>query len=101
MIRKEFNMKGVRSFKERLERDLRDPEFKKSFDEEEVYASIAIQIAKLRERQHLTQSGLAKKLHTTQQTVSRLEDINDDGYSVKTLMKIARAFHRKLRVEFV
>ena len=94
-------MKGARSFKERLAKDLKNPEFKKAFDEEEVYASIAIQIAKMRERQNLTQSDLAKKLHTTQQTVSRLEDVNDDGYSVKTLVKIAEAFHRKLRVEFI
>ena len=94
-------MKGTRSFKERLGRDLMNPEFKKAFDEEEVYASIAIQIAKMRELQHLTQSDLAKRLHTTQQTVSRLEDVNDNGYSLKTLVKIARAFHRKLRIEFV
>lgn len=94
-------MKGARSFKDRLEKELKNPEFKKAFDEEEVYASIAIQIAKMRERQHLTQSGLAKKLHTTQQTVSRLEDVNDAGYSVKTLVRIAGAFHRKLKVEFV
>lgn len=94
-------MKGVRSFRERLKKDLKDPEFKKAFNEEDVFSSIAIQIARIREQKHLTQSGLAKKLHTTQQTVSRLEDVKDDGYSVKTLVKIASTFHRRLKVEFV
>lgn len=94
-------MKGARSFRERLSKNLKDPEFKKAFDEEEVYSSVAIQIAKLREKEHLTQSELARKLHTTQQTVSRLEDMNNEGYSLKTLIRLAQTFHRKLKVEFV
>ncbi|MFH1258857.1 MAG: helix-turn-helix transcriptional regulator [Elusimicrobiota bacterium] len=94
-------MKAARSFRERLKKDLKNPDFKKAFDEEEIYSSVAIQIAKLREQEHLTQSELSKKLHTTQQTISRLEDINNDGYSLKTLVKIAQTFHRKLKIEFV
>ena len=45
-------MKGVRRFKDRLKKDLRDPEFRKAFDEEEVYASLAIQIAKIRQKKN-------------------------------------------------
>jgi DNA-binding XRE family transcriptional regulator len=94
-------MKGARSFRDRLSKDLKDPEFKKAFDEEDVYASVAVQIAKLREQEHLSQSELARKLHTTQQTISRLEDMNNEGYSLKTLIRLAQTFHRKLKVEFV
>ena len=47
------------------------------------------------------QKELAKRLHTTQQTVSRLEDIHNKSYSLKTLIKLAQVFHRKLKVEFV
>jgi DNA-binding XRE family transcriptional regulator len=94
-------MKGTRSFKSRLEREIKNPEFKKEFDEEEVYASVAIQIAKLREQMNLTQAKLARELHTTQQTISRLEDVNNEGYSIKTLIRLAQTFHRKLRIEFV
>lgn len=91
---------GIR-FRDRLKEDLKDPEFRKAFEEEEVYVSLAIQIAKIRERQKLTQKELAKKLHTTQQTVSRLEDPHDKSFSLQTLVKLAKVFHKKLKIEFV
>lgn len=94
-------MKGARSFKNRLKKDLKDPKFKEAFEEEEIYASLAIQIAKMRGKRHLTQKDLAKRLHTTQQTISRLEDTHNDSYSLKSLIKLSKAFHKKLRVEFV
>ena len=94
-------MKGAKKFKDILKEDLKNPEFKKAFDEEEIYANLAIQIAKIREKEHLSQKDLAKRLHTTQQTVSRLEDIHNKSYSLKTLIKLAWALHKKLKVEFV
>lgn len=92
-------MKGARRFKDRLKKDLENPEFKKAFDEEEVFASVAIQVAKLREKEGLTQQGLAKLLHTSQQAVSRLEDTDSRSYSLRTLVKIAHAFNKELKVE--
>jgi DNA-binding transcriptional regulator YiaG len=94
-------MKDAKKFKDILKEDLKDPEFKKAFDEEEIYANLAIQIAKIREKEHLSQKELAKRLHTTQQTVSRLEDIHNRSYSLGTLIKLAQALHKKLKVEFV
>ena len=94
-------MKGVRRFKDRLKRDLRDPEFRKAFDEEEVCASLAIQIAKIRQKKDLTQQELAKRLQTTQQTISRLEDINNRSLSLKTLIKVAHVLDKRLKVELV
>jgi len=41
-------MKGTVKFKDYLKEELKDPEFSEAFDEEEVYASLAIQIAKIR-----------------------------------------------------
>ncbi len=94
-------MKGVRRFKDRLKKDLKDPEFRKAFDEEEVYAYLAIQIAKIRQKKDLTQKELAKRLQTTQQTISRLEDINNRRLSLKTLIKVAHVLDKRLKVEFV
>jgi DNA-binding XRE family transcriptional regulator len=94
-------MKNTVKFKEYLKNELKNQEFKKAFDEEEVYASLAIQTAKIRQQEGLTQEGLAKRLHTTQQTVSRLEDVNNKGCSLKTLVKLATALGRRLKVEFV
>ena len=94
-------MKGVRRFRDRLAEDLKDKRFKKAFDEEDLFARLAIQIAKLREEQGLSQIDLAKRLRTSQQMVSRLEDIQNRSFSLRTLIKLAKAFHKKLDVEFV
>ena len=48
-------MKSTKKFRDRLKKDLKDPKFKEAFEEEEIYASLAIQIAKMREKRHLTQ----------------------------------------------
>ncbi len=88
-------------FKDYLKEELKNPEFKKAFEEEEIYASLAIQIAKMRQKKKLTQAELAKRLHTTQQTVSRLEDIHNQSYSLRTLVELARALNKRLEFEFV
>jgi len=94
-------MKGVRRFKDRLKKELKDPEFRKAFDKEEIYASLAIQIAKIRQKEALTQQELAKRLHTTQQTISRLENIHNRSYSLDTLIKLAYALGKQLKVKLV
>lgn len=94
-------MKGVRSFKARLKEELKSKSFKKAFDEEDFYARLAIQIARLREKEGINQQELARRLHTSQQMVSRLEDPHNRSFSIRTLIKLARAFHKKLDVEFV
>ena len=94
-------MKGVRKFKDRLKKDLKNPEFRKAFKEEEVYASLSIQIAKIREKENLTQGELAKRLHTTQQTISRLENVHNKSYTLQTLIKLATALHKQLEVKLV
>ena len=93
-------MKGTVKFKDYLKEELKDPEFREAFDEEEVYASLAIQIAKIRQKEKLTQKELAKRLHTTQQTISRLEDIHNKSYSLQTLIKLARILDKRVSVEF-
>lgn len=91
----------LRKFRDRLKEELKDPEFKKAFDEEDVYARLAIQIAKLREEQGLSQTDLAKRLHTSQQLVSRIEDTDNRSLSLGTLVKLAEAFHKRLNIKFV
>lgn len=61
---------------------------------------IAHKIADLRERAHMTQAQLARKLHTKQQVISRLEQ---DRYqpSFRTLEKIAAVFGKRVEINFV
>ncbi len=91
----------MKRFKDYLKEELKDPEFKKTFDQEEIFAELAIQIAKFRQASGLSQKVLAKRLHTTQQTVSRLESTNNRSLSLNTLVKLAEVLHRRLRVELI
>jgi transcriptional regulator with XRE-family HTH domain len=72
-----------------------------NFEREEIYADLAIQIARLRQDNGYSQKELAKLLKTTQQTVSRLEDPSNNGLSLNTLIKLAQTFHKNLRIQFV
>ncbi|MDP8262402.1 MAG: helix-turn-helix transcriptional regulator [Candidatus Ancaeobacter aquaticus] len=94
-------MKSTVKLKDYLKEQLKDTEFSQEYDEEEVYASLAIQVAKIRQKENLTQRDLARKLHTTQQTVSRLEDIHNKSYSLSTLIKLSRVLHRRLKIKLV
>ena len=94
-------MKGIRKFRDRLKKDLQNPTIKESFEHEEIFASLAIQIAKFRQKEGLSQKKLAQKLHTTQQTISRIEDTSNRSFSVNTLVKVADALHRQLKIEIV
>lgn len=94
-------MKGARRFEDYLKEKLKNKEFKKAFDEEGVYAEVAIQIARLRVQKRLSQKRLAHLLHTSQQTISRLEDPGNSSYSLRTLIKLARILGKKLKVQFV
>ena len=94
-------MKGARRFKDYLKGQLKDEEFRKGFEEEGVYAQLAVQIARIRSKKKLSQKRLARLLHTSQQTVSRLEDPHNTSYSLRTLIKLAHALGKELRVQFI
>lgn len=79
---------------------LKDPELKKYYDEVGKQLEIAYQILQLRKKQGLSQSDLAKKIGTSQSNVARLEAGNQN-FTTETLQKIAKAFKRDLRIEFV
>jgi len=93
-------MEGTIKFKDYLKKELKDSEFREVFDEEEIYASLAIQISKIRQKEKLTQKELAKRLNTTQQTISRLENIHNKSYSLQTLIKLARILNKSVSIKF-
>lgn len=87
-------------FQTHLEQELKNPEFKKYFDFYGKQLEIAYKVSQLRKKQKMSQSDLAKKIGTTQSNVARLEAGNQN-FTTETLHKIAKAFKRELRVEFV
>ena len=94
-------MKGVRRFQDYLKEQLKDPAFRKAYEEEGICAELAIQIAQLRVRKHLTQRALAKRLRTSQQTISRIESPHNGSLSLRTLVKLAHALGKEVKVQFV
>jgi DNA-binding Xre family transcriptional regulator len=75
--------------------------FRKAYDEEVMMLRIAYKIAQLRKERHITQSELARRIGTTQQTVSRLEDSNNAQVTIHTLARLAKALHAKLNIDLM
>jgi len=91
----------VRTFRSRLREDLKDPEFKAHYQEERQALKLAMKIAKLREKKGLSQQQMAKLMGTSQQAVSRIESGEYEGFTLKTLEKIAVATGTRVKIEFV
>jgi DNA-binding XRE family transcriptional regulator len=92
-------MKAAVSFDSIKKELLKNKKVKVSYDQEHTRAMVALQIAELREEYSVSQKELAKRLHTTQQTVSKIEK-PDNNITIGTLEKIANIFNRKLVVKF-
>jgi DNA-binding XRE family transcriptional regulator len=91
----------VRTFRSRLREDLKDPVFKAHYQEERQALMLAMKIAKLREKKGLSQQQMAKLMGTSQQAVSRIESGEYEGFTLKTLEKIAEATGTRVKIEFV
>jgi DNA-binding transcriptional regulator YiaG len=101
-MRNGHKIRVPKSVTQHIEEEYRkSPEFRKAYDEEVAKLRIAHQIEKLRKKRGLTQSELARKLKTTQQTVSRFEDTQNLQFSVRTLTRIAAALRSRLCIHFV
>ena len=93
-------MRGAIAFDKLKKKYLKTKKARDAYNEEHIRASVAIQIAVLRNHKSMTQQNLAKLLHTTQQTVSKLEK-TDNNVTLSTLEKIAEIFGKRLQIKFV
>ena len=94
-------MKGARRFQDYLKEQLKNETFRRAYEEEGVYAELAIQIARLRITKGWNQRTLAKRLHTSQQMISRIESPRNGSLSLRTLVKLAHALGKELKVQLV
>lgn len=86
-------------FNDWLQGQLKDPGFKRAFQEEDVRARLAIRIAEVRKEKRISQAELARKLHTTQQMISDIETFKHPNITLLTLQKIAEALHSRLVID--
>ena len=93
-------LKKLPEFRDYLNEELKDPRFRKLYEEEGRKLQIGYKIAQLRNKLGLTQKQLAGKIHTTQTVISRLESGDYWQCSLKTLEKIALATGTELIINF-
>lgn len=77
-------------------RAMKDPELRELYEEEKINFQAALAIRSAREAAGLTQDQLAKKIGTTQSVISRLEDADYEGHSLKMLERIAEALNQRV-----
>ena len=86
------------NFKDYLNQQLQDPQFKQEFENETTKLESAIAVTHVRKEAGLTQRELANVSKVTQSTIARIE--TGANTSVDTLTKIANALGKKLTVSF-
>ncbi len=87
--------------KEKLIHRLRDREHRDAFVSAQIDVGIPFQIRALREQRNETQAALSARTGMAQAWISKLENINYKGFSLKTLKKVASMFDVGLVIRFV
>ena len=88
------------SFEKYLVQQMKNKKFREAYEEEGQRLRVAYQILQLRKKQKFSQKELARKLDTTQSVVARMET-GQQNLTTDTLQKIANAFGRELKIDFV
>ena len=80
--------------------EMKDPEFRRMYEIERVKVALAQKIAELRDKKHLNQSQLARKMNVSQQFISKLENGDKANVTLETLAKIARSLNMAVEISF-
>jgi len=91
-----YYMTSWNTYKQKL---LKDPEFKRLYDESQPEFEIARAIIRARIEKKITQADLAEKMNTTQSVISRVEQARTSP-SISFLKRLAAALNTTLQVQF-
>ncbi len=83
-----------------IENQLKDPEFRRLWEEGEADYQLGRQIIQARIDKKISQRELAKRANTTQAVISRIES-QDVSTTLQMATRIARALGKTLRISFV
>ena len=87
------------TFEDHLKESLKDPKFKKAWEESEPEYLLARELIEKRLKKNLSQRDLAKKLNTAQAVISRIETMHANP-SLSLLKRIAQTLGTKLQISF-
>ncbi len=77
----------------------KNPRFMRMLEEERVNLQAAHAIREARHKAGLSQAALARKIGTSQAVISRLEDAEYTGHTLKLLERIALACKHQVKLE--
>ena len=87
------------TFEDDLKKRLKNAEFRLAWEASKTEYLLGKALIEKRMRKGMSQRALAKKAHTTQAVISRLESMNSNP-SLLLLKRIARALEVNIKVEF-
>lgn len=99
-MNKKIIKKDSFDFQEYLANKLKNPTFRKHYDEYGKQLEIAYRILQLRKKEGLSQAEMAKKVGTSQSNIARME-AGEQNFTTGTLYKVAVALGRELKIDFV
>lgn len=89
----------VYTFEEDLRKRLKNPAFRKEWEDSEVEYQLGCKLIEARLKKNLSQRELAKKVGTSQAAISRIEAMNANP-SIGFLKRLAEALGTKLKIRF-
>ncbi len=89
----------VYTFEEDLKKRLKNPIFRKEWEDSEVENQLARKLIEVRLKRNMSQRDLAAKADTTQAVISRIEAMNSNP-SIGLLKRLAEALGTKLKIGF-
>ncbi len=92
-----MNKRLIYAFEDHLKESLKNPEFKKEWEESEVEYQLGRKLIEARLKSNLSQRELAKKVGTSQAAISRIESM-DANPSLSLLKRISTALGSKLQI---
>lgn len=92
-----MNKRLIYTFEDHLKESLKDPEFRKVWEESEPEWHLSRQIIEARLSQKLSQRQLAKKVKTTQAIVSRIES-GSANTSLALMKRFAKALNTPITI---
>lgn len=88
----------MKTFKQHLNRKLKDKQFKQLYDEEREMLGISLKLLNVRKNLGLSQQDLARKAQITQQQLSKIE--TGMNCNISTLLKVCHALQVKLNLVY-
>lgn len=97
MKMRKYQGRYVYTFQDHLKELLKNPEFKKEWEDSEVEFQLGCKLIEARLKRNLSQRELAKKVGTSQAAISRIESMEANP-SLSLLKRIAAALNTKLQI---